>query len=239
MQKLTIISLLLLCSYSLPAFPANDFPAPFTADYKLYARGLPIGEGARRLYQQQDGKLVFESKTLTTGVLALFRDDKIEERSIFTLDQGNIRPLEYTYDHTGSKKQKHVHLTFDWQNHKVKNTGSQTWELPLQKGTLDDQLYQIVLMQDLQQGKRQLSYTVADDDKKIKVYTPTYIGKELVKTGIGELETLKYQRLSADKKRQTTLWCAPALHYLPVQVEHLEKGEVVTMILQTVTGLSK
>lgn len=238
-MKNLIIALLLLCSGSLPTFATEDFLPAFVANYKLYARGFPIGEGSRRLYQQQDGKWVFEGKTLTTGVLALFRDDNIEEHSIFTLDNGKIQPLEYTYDHAGSKKQKHTHLTFDWQNNKVKSTVGQTWELPIQNGTLDDQLYQIVLMLDLQQGKRQLSYIVADDDKKTKIYTPTYVGKERVKTGIGELETLRYERLSADKKRRTTLWCAPALHYLPVQVEHLEKGDVVTMILQTVTGLPK
>lgn len=237
-MKNLIIALLLLCSYSLSTFAAENFLPPFAANYKLYSRGFLIGEGSRRLYQQQDGKMVFEGKILPAGVAILFYDSKIEERSIFTLDNGKIRPLEYTLDR-GPKKPKHVHLTFDWQNNIVKSVVGKTWELPIQNGTLDDQLYQIVLMLDLQQGKRQLSYIVADDDKKIKIYTPTYVGKERVKTGIGELETLKYERLSSDKKRRTTLWCAPALHYLPVQVEHLEKGDVMTMILQTVAGLPK
>ncbi len=57
---------------------------------------------------------------------------------------------------------------------------------------------------------------------------------------MGELETLKYQRIStSNKKRRTTLWCAPSLHYLPVQVEHIEaNGDVFSMVLQSVEGLN-
>jgi hypothetical protein len=181
--------------------------------------------------------MAYEAKTLTTGVLALFRDDKIEERSLFSLTPaGKIQPLEYSLDHTGSKKQKHVHITFDWPLKKAKNTADSPWELTIPEGTLDDQLYQIALMQDLQQGKRELSYTVADDGK-IKVYSPTFVGEEKVRTDLGEFNTLKYERVSSDKKRRTTLWCAPVLHYLPVQVEHLEKGDAVRMVLQSLEGL--
>ena len=236
MKKVLTALLLFLGSHYL-AVADDYFPPPFSAQYKLYARGFAIGEGTRRLYQQPDGKMVYEAKTLTTGVLALFRDDKIEERSLFSLTPaGKIQPLEYSLDHTGSKKQKHVHITFDWPLKKAKNTADSPWELTIPEGTLDDQLYQIALMQDLQQGKRELSYTVADDGK-IKVYRPTFVSEEKVRTDLGEFNTLKYERVSSDKKRRTTLWCAPVLHYLPVQVEHLEKGDTVRMVLQSLEGL--
>jgi len=233
MMKNIMLALLLLWSY--PLLAIGELPPPFVAKYKLYAKGIPIGEGSRSL-SQEGNKFIFRGETHTTGMLALFRDDKIQEKSIFTVNQGHVQPLEYTYDHEGSKKQKHLAISFDWQNKVAKNSADQPWEVPLVEGILDDQVYLIAVMQELQQGKRQLSYQVADDGK-IKTYIPTYLGEEKIKTGVGELATLKYEHESANKKRKTTLWCAPLLHYLPVQIEHLEKGDTVRMTLQQVEGL--
>ena len=92
-------------------------------------------------------------------------------------------------------------------------------------------------MQELQQGKRQLQYQVINKGH-ISTYTPTLLGKETVKTGTGELETLKYERLASNQERRTTLWCAPQLHYLPVRVEHVERAnEVFSLVLESVQGL--
>jgi len=233
MNQLILVYLLWLLTGAVGA--ADELPPAFTAIYKVYAKGLSIGESQRQLSFQKDGKGVLEGKTSSSGVFALLRDDSLQERSVFSLVNGKVRPLEYLYDQRGSHKQKYVHVTFDWSKQVAKNTGDTPWEVVLGEDTLDDQIYQIVLMQDLQQGKRQLSYRVADDGK-IKVYRPTYLGKELVKTPLGELETLKYERVSADQKRRTTLWCASILHYLPAQIGHWEKGHLVTLVLQSVQG---
>lgn len=229
-----LMTVYLLCLISYQVYGLQALPPPFTATYELYAKGLPIGESVRQL-SFKDGKGIFEGKTHTSGIFALFRDDNIQERSVFNWIGGQIQPLEYIYDHRGSNKQKYVHLVFDWAHHQVRSTRDKIWEISIPKGVLDEQVFQIALMQELQQGKRQLSYQVVDDGK-IKTYTPTYLGNEEVKTKLGKLEVLKYQRISSDQKRKTTLWCAPSLHYLPVQIEHFEKGNLVTMILQAVSG---
>ncbi len=111
--------------------------------------------------------------------------------------------------------------------------------LVLETETFDKLLYQIVLMQELKQGQRQLRYKVVDKDK-INIYQPQLLGNELIQTAIGELEALKYERVSADKSRRTTLWCAPRLHYLPVRVDHQERENdpILSMVLQTVEGLT-
>jgi len=102
--------------------------------------------------------------------------------------------------------------------------------------TLDSLLYQVVIMRDLQQGKRDLSYQIADR-AKIKTYAAEFQGEDVITTGVGKLTTLRYRYDSTDGKRHTTLWCAPKLHYLVVQVEHDEKGLVIKTVLDSVTGL--
>lgn len=226
---------LLLCTNSL--YAEDFFPPQFSAKYKFYAKSLPVGEASRTLSLRKDGKWVFETVAKTTGFMAFLKKIRIEERSIFTREKGKIRPLEYTYQQKGIKA-RFNQLSFDWTRKQARNTfNKQTKMIALKRGTLDRLLYQVLLMQDLKQGKRKLSYRVADKGK-IKIYIPSLMGNERIETGIGKLETIKYERRSSNSKRRTIFWCAPSLHYLPVQVEHIEKnGDVFRMVLQSVKGL--
>ena len=226
---------LLLCNNSL--YAEDFFPPAFSAEYKLYAKGVPVGQGIRTLSQRKDGKWFFETVAKTTGFIAFFKSMSIEERSIFTKTGKKIRPLKYTYYQKGNKGRTNL-LSFDWAKKEAINTfKNQTKMIALKRGTLDRVLYQVLLMQDLKQGKRYLSYRVADKGK-IKIYTPRLIGKERIETGVGKLDTLKYEKRSSNSKRRTIFWCAPSLHYLPVQVEHVsKKGDVIRMVLQSVKGL--
>jgi len=213
---------------------ANDFPPLFTAEYKVYAKGFSVGKGTRTLTRLKEGKFLFKTVAETTGFLSFFKKIRIEEQSLFTRTKsGKIRPLKYSYlQKTGSKKRTNE-VIFYWTKGMAKNTfKGKTKRIPLQEGTLDRLLYQLVLMQDLKQGKRKLKYLVADKGK-LKEYTPKFIGNERVKTGMGKLNSIKYMRVS--NKRRTTLWCARALGYLPVKVEHVEAdGDVFSMLLQSV-----
>ena len=231
MQQFIIILLVL----SSNLWAENNFPPPFTAEYSLYAGGIPVGKGTRTLIAGEDGKFEFKSVARTTGLISFFKDISIKERSVFIKQNNTIRPLEYVYRQTGKKPRLRIVL-FDWlHNMATSKFKGQTHKIPLEENTLDKLLYQVVLMQELQQGKRQLKYKVANKGK-ISIYTPKFLGKESVETGMGVFETLKYER--ASKNRKTTLWCAPKLHYLPVQVKHTEKdGDVFSMLLQWVQGL--
>jgi hypothetical protein len=197
-----------------------------------------MGEGTRSLiYLPEKGKFIFESIGETTGLVSFFKKIRLEERTEFTQTNGKIRPSKYTYRQIGHKARLNI-ISFDWANKLAKNTfKGQVKEIPLEEGTLDSLLYQIMLMQELKQGKRQLEYKVARKGK-ISVYEPKLAGTEFVETGMGKLETLKYEHVSSNQKRRTILWCAPKLHYLPVQVQHIESdGDVFSMVLESVKGL--
>ncbi len=233
-KPLLIGVLLLLCHADL--YAVDNLPPPFTAEYNVYAKGFPLGRGTRTLTPLQGGKFVFETSAQTTGLIALFTNIRIEERSVFTQIDGKIRPLEYTYRQTG-KKSRLNHILFDWSQKVAKNTfKNQTKVIPLKEETLDRLLYQMVLMIELEQNKSQIRYFVADKGK-IKVYIPMFLGKEVINTGIGRLKTVKYERRSSNGHRRTTLWCAPTLHYLPARVEHIEDGDRFSMVLESVQGL--
>lgn len=215
---------------------ADNLPPSFTAQYKLYFKGIPAGSGTRTLTRTRDGQLTFTTTAETNGLAALFNDSRIEERSVFTQVEGKLRPLEYVYHQTG-KKARDDRVLFDWSKKIATSTfKDETKEVPIESGILDRLLYQVAIMQDLAQGKQPLRYRIVDRGE-IKEYVPEFLGTESIETGVGKLETVKYRRVS--NERSTTFWCAQTLHFLPVQVEHIEKGDSIKMVVETVNGLSR
>lgn len=235
--KIVLTMALFLGSMATP-LSAETLPPPFSAQYSLYFKGIPTGEGTRSLTYLENGQFKFSSFAKVTGLAALFQQGDIEEFTRFEQIEGQLRPLEYVYQQNG-RAPRNKRVLFDWTNQLAKSTYKEkTYELRLETGVLDSLLYQLIFMQDLVLGKQEFNYSVVDKDK-IKVYTPKFIGREQIESGMGKLDTLKYERVSEDKERRTTFWCAPSLRYLPVRVEHLERGDVLSMVLESVQVLGK
>ncbi len=219
----------------------NEISLPvFTAHYELLRNdSFKLGEVKRITAVQPDGTIRFESHSKTTGLAALFIKDQIAERSIFTLNQGSIRPLSYLYDRTGGKRTRTTQLNFDWSTKSITNAIDGTkWSTEITPGTQDKLSYQLQLMLDLQAGLTTFSYPVADDGI-LKEYRFTLLGEETIKTSIGEIETIKLKReRAADSKRKLTIWFAKSLRYLPVRIQQgKDAKEFITLEIKQTLGI--
>ncbi|MEK7990874.1 MAG: DUF3108 domain-containing protein [Thiotrichaceae bacterium] len=216
---------------------ATEFLTPFTATYYVYAKGLHIGTGIRRLEVLDNQEYLFSSKSETTGFFSLFRSDNIVESSRFIVEDGQIQPLEYNYHHTGAKKEHHQIILFHWdENIAIGIKQDEPWEIPLDRNVLDKMSYQLAVMQALRLKNHDLSYKIIDSGK-VKQYKPTLAKNEILQTKLGDLEVIRFERVSPDAERRTTLWCAPKLQFLPVKVEHDEKGDILRFELIAIEGL--
>jgi len=205
-------------------------PGDFAAVYELSLNRFGIGEARVALSAQPDGRYDYRSHTRPTGLAKLFRADQVQESSLFTLHKDRIRPLEYRFDHTGSKKGRHAYLRFDWQAGEVSNTvEGHTWQMDIPEGALDKLVVQVAVMMDLSAGKEKLTYAIADGGK-LKEYHFAVIGEETIRVPAGEFRTFKIERVRKDFDRTTHLWCAPALGYLPVRIEQIEHEDGVTYL---------
>ncbi len=200
----------------------------FSALYKVDINGLPAGELKRSLTTVQSGERVFRSEMQAKGIFALFKPDRVTESSRFTQHNGRIIPLRYLYQRTGGKKEKMLSLDFDWEKKQIHiDDKIHPWSLPIQDKILDKLVYQLALMSDLANGQSPFDYHIADGGK-IKHYLITPLGEEVITTPLGKIKTVKLTRQRKKKsQRKTTLWCAPQLHFLPVKLEHVEKGGAV------------
>jgi hypothetical protein len=150
----------------------------------------------------------------------------------------SVQPQLYRYRRTGGKKEKDLQLKFDW-SHMLVNIDDKKhpWQLKVEANTLDKLVYQISLMRDLQSQQKQFVYLIADVGK-LKTYHINILAEETITTPLGKIKTIRLTReRNKPKDRQTTLWCAPELHYLPVKLEHIEDGTRFTAMLKSLKGI--
>lgn len=232
-----LIYLLLLFTFSSNVL-AQQIP-DFSANYLVKMNGLQAGELQRKLVTHQDGTRQFTSKSQAKGMFSYFKPDVVTESSVFTYADNFIQPLSYTYQRTGGKKEKFIDLKFDWQQQSLAiDDRKHPWKLQLEAHTLDKLVYQIALMSDLETSQQQFNYRIADGGK-LKDYNIQVLGYETISTPLGKIETIVLKRFRKQKsKRETTLWCAPALNYLPVQLVHDESsGATFTAVLRRLKGI--
>lgn len=215
----------------------NEIPGFFEVNYTLYSNDMKAGLMERRFFKQEDGKYTFRSESKTTGLISLIKKVHILEVSNWDFVDANFTPLHYTYQHTKGKKSRDVEINFNWQKKQIINrVNDSTWHMQTQPGILDKLLYQLTIMSDLKSGHVPQSYTIADGGK-IKQYTFEHIGDEVLKTPLGEFNTIKLVRYKSNSKKQTFLWCAYDLDFLPVKVINTEKDDrLTTAIIKSVKG---
>ena len=213
-----------------PAVVVFDYvfesPLPmFDAQYTLKRNGITLGTSSRSLTITQDGAYKYASTTHATGIISWFVRDQIDEYSKWIFNDG------------GSKSRL-VNLKFDWQRNIVTNTiDGDPWRMNIPPNAQDKLVYQLAIMYDLANGKKNLDYKIADGGK-LKDYAFEIQGEETLNTALGKVKTVRIQRIG--DKRDTTVWCAPQYAYLPMKLEQQDTdGAQLTMQIISVRGITK
>ena len=216
----------------------DKIPAFFEVNYTLYSNSMKVGLMERRFFQQENGKYIFRSESKTTGFISLIKKVHILEVSTWNLIDSYFTPLNYTYQHTKGKKERDVEINFNWGEKQIINrVNDSTWHMQTQTGIQDKLLYQLTIMSDLKSGHIPENYAIADGGK-IKQYTFERLGDEILKTPLGEFNTLKLSMHKSNKKQETFLWCAYDLNFLPIKVTNTEKDDrLSTAIIKSIKGL--
>jgi hypothetical protein len=205
-----------------PAALGGQTPTPFTAHYQVTKGVMSVGRTTRTLRDNGKGEFIFESVTKPGGIATLFTRGKVVERSHWRWQDNNLVPYEYIYQNSSDQK-RDVKLIFNWQSLQVTNIiNGDPWTMQLEENTLDKLLYQLAIMYDLNAGKENLSYKVADGGT-MKIYDVAIGGKEKLAIEMGVFDTIKV--VITKNNRQTTLWCAKKLQYLPVRIEQQKEED--------------
>lgn len=220
---------------------------PFVATYMITAMGL---EGINvtnslSLNQMDDQRQAyhFKSYSMPVGILAFKKDETRDEQSKGYIENNQILPERYSFlQMNDNETQRNVEINFDWKQFEVTNHHkhqNSKWTMSIPSHTIDKLSYQLSLMMTLaSQPAKQFQFQIADGGR-LKTYEFDILGEERVYTSLGSYKTLKISHQRYKKERKITLWCAPALNYLPVKIiqEESHKPTFVSVLISYQEGL--
>lgn len=226
-----IISLLILFAVVLPLpFVNAADPTPFKSTYSVSYMGIKAGQLHFELRAEGNGRYVYETRATPGLVASLIVSKKAVERSSMRIDAEGVRPLAWTLDDGKAGKDHDGSLTFDWEAKRVTGTfEEERIDLPIETGLQDRLSFQIAVLTALLRGKEPGTVPMLDDDR-IKPYSYSRKGIELIQTEAGEYESVIYESTRPGSKRYSRIWHAPTLGYLPVRFERVNRGKVETVI---------
>jgi hypothetical protein len=222
---------LILVLFATPLWAVQP-PHRVQMDFDVTSGSMHLGEG-RDVLEHDGKKYSVVSESRTVGIAAFFykMDIRRESRGLVTRD--GLRPLHFQEER--SRKPKRT-ADFDWDAGTVKlNDGDGAESVPLPENTFDQTSFTYAFA--FKPPGDELPPVHLTDGRKLSEYKYRILGKEKLKTPIGDLETIHFQKIrEGDDKRGFEVWLAIEHHYLPVRIRFVEKNG--TEIDSTVTAIS-
>lgn len=187
----------------------------FNADYVVYRAGKKHGEANRYLKVTDQGYQLGYSSDISWMIFS----DKRRETSDFTVNNGQIQPLRYVLNRSGSGPNRYYELNLN-PDTKVLAEGKnrKPKAVEWQDDWLDQLSYQLQLVLDLKAGKTEFSYNVLNRNGNSKVYHYKVVAEEKLPLPYGNINTLRIARIEANSDKQIYAWVAPELDYMLVRL---------------------
>lgn len=226
-----------------PEAPAQAVtPVPtYSAVYDVTYKGRRAGTSEFSVTADADsGHYTFTSSTQARGILRLLRPNPAVDRSVFEIEGGRVRSLEFWYEDGSRKGEDNFHIVFDWSAMQARvesEDGLRTFDL--EPGTTDRGSVQVAIMLAMNAGRDVGPYTLIDDDGP-ETYTYEPQEPAAAETGQGSVPTERILQQRAGSSRSTLLWLAPTFEHLPVRIEQIRDGAPETVfLLESVSGLGE
>lgn len=208
----------------------RNLPARIEIVYEL--KGMLSGRQTH-IWQRTGQHYTLDAVAEATGIASLFIGGQLIQKSSGRIGSLGLMPDRYEMRRPSGKKEI---LEFNHTDNLIESSrvdakhGTRTHQLPLLPGAQDplSSIYQLAMA--ARDGKGGL--IVAASSKKVKGYPYRMLGAEILRTPLGELETLHVAR--AGDSSDTHLWLAPEKNSLPVRVSYVDE-EGTEWILEAIS----
>lgn len=205
------------------AGPPNDLPASGQLTYTLYlgTDGYSIGRSTYSWTVERDTyKLISDSET--TGIVELFRPQRLTYISQGRLTAGGLRPERFAMTRTrrGETVEARAHL--DWGAGRLtygRPAHPHTVALPAASQDIVSFILQLALNPPAQ-GRIHLPIT---NGVRFETYELEVLAEERIETPLGLLVALPLKQVRRDGAESIEVWLAVEHGYLPVKVRFLDR----------------
>ena len=219
MINIILISLLLL----LPIEASWSFPSDFNAVYDAKIKQAK-GELTAELITNEDGTYSYEMTTYATGIWKMFANGMISEKSIFKKENNQLIPIKYNLDNSikGFKSE----INFDFKNNKINGYYKERIiDLVFEEEMIDRVLLKLDIINSVKENHTLTTLKVLDKDKIEKVEVESTLELETITVPFGEFVCIKVRHSKVDSDKESILWLAKELKYIPIKLVQMESGK--------------
>lgn len=208
-------------------------PQAFQASYSVIKSGISLGDmNANLVYS--GNQYTYLKQTKANGIAAFLSGDTLTERSSGTQRGALLNSQQYLHHHKNKRKDRRDQFSFVTPTQIKGQYKNEGYSLTVPNGTVDPALLELRIMDDLK-ANRPLNYRVTEKGK-LKNYRFQRLGKEMLSLPAGRYNCEKIRMIRDNGERITTIWLAPELDFVPVQISHNEEGSVIETRLKSYTA---
>lgn len=220
-----------------PPAPVRSLPRKGRITYTLFYGSDRFDVGTVvQSWEVEDGGYTLASDARTTGIVDLFRPQRLRYLSQGKVTERGLAPESFLISRTRRGRTDVARARFDW------SAGSLTYgyarepnSAPLPAGAQDfiSFIYQFSLFPP-PPGRLRLPITTG---ARFETYEIEVLGEESIETPIGELKTLPLKQVARAGEESIEIWLAADYRYLPVKIRHFGRdgnlsGEQVVSEIQ-------
>ncbi len=194
---------------------------PYSIEYDAKYKGVSI-DNTRTL------KWSDEDRVTINGQMSLWFMAITEFSVIEPQESLSIRPVEYKLQRKGLSSSKDYHLNFQWDENIAKNRlKGDSWEMPIQPGYQDMLSHQLQFRLQLlcDEDPRETYSFPLIKKKRERTYSYKLEGEELLKTPLGDLNTLHFVKQERKPGRTMEIWLAKDWDFLIAKLRYQEDGD--------------
>lgn len=228
--KLTFLSILLILLTRQSLLAA---PQAFQASYDVIRSGVNLGEMSATLAYSTN-KYAYLKQTKANGIAAFLSGDTLTERSSGIQRGALLVGQQYQHHHKNKRRDRRDQFTFVTPTQVKGRYKNENYTLNVPNGTVDPALLELRIMDDIK-ANRPMNYRVTERGK-LKDYRFQRQGNEVLSLPAGRYNCEKIQMSRDNGERITTIWLAPELGFVPVQIRHNEEGTIIETRLKRYTA---
>ncbi|MGV6851401.1 MAG: DUF3108 domain-containing protein [bacterium] len=229
-RKIILITLTL--TFSVSCIAKEWQPKAFEASYQLKRNDKLAGEVSSNLSAVEHGLFHYSNKMKGTKGLASVVGANIQQDSCFSYAGKQLQSLHYRHKQkvAWKKKTREFELSAD-SSHIEGNYKKEHFKVGFEQSFVDPLLINLALGEEISEnGQLSAPFSVFDKDS-YRLWDFKKVSTQELETPIGTFETVLVIKQNKEKKRETRVWLAANLNYLPVKIVHLDKDERLESVL--------